>query len=78
MRQNCEFICFWKHYPCASNNATEISAVIAGLNFLPEHMVAWVSTDSQYVQKGINEWMPKWKQNGWRNSKKAGVANKSL
>jgi hypothetical protein len=56
----------------------EISAVIAGLNYLPSGMVMWLSTDSQYVQKGINEWMPKWKRNGWRNSKKAGVANKSL
>jgi hypothetical protein len=41
-------------------------------------MVVWLSTDSQYVQKGISEWMPKWKRNSWRNSKKAGVANKSL
>jgi ribonuclease HI len=56
----------------------EISAVIAGLNYLPSGMTVWLSTDSQYVQKGINEWMPKWKGNGWRNSKKAGVANKSL
>jgi hypothetical protein len=56
----------------------EISAVIAGLNFLPPNMVIWLSTDSQYVQKGVNEWMPKWKRNGWRNSKKAGIANKSL
>jgi hypothetical protein len=41
-------------------------------------MVVWLSTDSQYVQKGMCEWMPKCKRNGWRNSKKAGVANKSL
>jgi ribonuclease HI len=56
----------------------ELSAVIAGLTFLPPGMIVWVSTDSQYVQKGINEWMPKWKRNDWRNAKKAGVANKSL
>jgi ribonuclease HI len=56
----------------------ELSAAIAGLNFLPPNMVIWLSTDSQYVQKGVTEWMPKWKRNGWRNSKKAGVANKSL
>jgi ribonuclease HI len=41
-------------------------------------MVVRLSTDSQYAQKGIDEWMPKWKRNGWKNSKKAGVANKSL
>jgi ribonuclease HI len=56
----------------------ELSAVIAGLNYLPPGMVVWLSTDSQYVQKGMCEWMPKWKRNGWRNSKKAGIANKSL
>jgi ribonuclease HI len=78
IRQNNKFLCLWKHYPRASNNVMEISAVIAGLNYLPAHMVIWLSTDSQYVQKGVNEWMPKWKRNGWRNSKKAGIANKSL
>jgi hypothetical protein len=41
-------------------------------------MTIWLSADSQYVQKGINDWIPKWKRNGWRNSKKAGVANKAL
>jgi hypothetical protein len=55
----------------------KLSAVIAGLDFLPSGMVVWLSTDSQYVQKGTCEWMPKWKRNGWMNSKKAGVANKS-
>jgi ribonuclease HI len=56
----------------------ELSAVIAGLIYLPPNLVVWVSTDSQYVQKGVNESMPNWKRNGWKNSKKAGVANKSL
>jgi hypothetical protein len=46
----------------------EISAVIAGFNYLPSGMTIWLSTDSQYIQK----------RNGWRNSKKAGIANKSL
>jgi ribonuclease HI len=78
VRQNGKFLCLWKNYARASNNVMEISAVIAGLNCLPPHMVIWLSTDSQYVQKGVTEWMPKWKLNGWKNSKKAGVANKSL
>jgi hypothetical protein len=54
----------------------EISAVIAGLNYLPPGMAVWLSTDSQYVQKGVNEWMPKWNRNRWKNSKKAGIANR--
>jgi ribonuclease HI len=41
-------------------------------------MVVWVSSDSQYVRKGILEWIRKWKRNGWRNSKKQGVANATL
>jgi hypothetical protein len=51
--QNGKFICLWKHYDKASNNAMEISAVISGLTFLPPNMAVWLSTDSQYVQKGI-------------------------
>jgi ribonuclease HI len=78
VRQNGKFVFLWKHYPRASNNVMELSAVIAGLTFLPPNMVVWISTDSQYVQKGIKEWMPNWKRNGWKNPKKAGVANKSL
>jgi ribonuclease HI len=78
IRQNGKFICLWKHYHRPSNNAMEISAVIAGLTFLPPDVVVWLSTDSQYVQNGINEWMPNWKRNGFRNSKKSGIANKSL
>jgi ribonuclease HI len=78
VRQNGKFLCLWKAYPRASNNVMEISAVIAGPNYLPANMIVWLSTDSQYVQKGVTEWMPRWKRNGWKNSKKAGVANKSL
>jgi hypothetical protein len=41
-------------------------------------MVVWASTDSQYVQNGVTEWIHKWKRNGWKNGKKAQVANKTL
>jgi hypothetical protein len=53
VRQNGKFLCLWKHYPKSSNNVMELSAVIAGLNYLPSGMVVWLSTDSQYVQKGM-------------------------
>jgi hypothetical protein len=53
-RQNGKLVCLWKHYDKASNNAMEISAVIAGLTFLPQGMTVWLSTDSQYVQRGIS------------------------
>jgi ribonuclease HI len=47
VRQNGKFLCLWKHYPRSSNNVMEISAVIAGLNYLPAEMAVWRSTDSQ-------------------------------
>jgi ribonuclease HI len=37
-----------------------------------------VCTDSQYVQKGITDWIKKWKQNGWRASDKKPVKNQDL
>jgi ribonuclease HI len=78
IRQNGRFICLWNHYPKASNNSMEISAVIAVLTFVPPNMAVWLSTDSQCVRKGINEWMAKRKRNGGKNSKKAGIAGTSL
>jgi hypothetical protein len=39
IRQNRKFLCLWKHYPKASNNVMELSAVIAGLNYLPSGRV---------------------------------------
>jgi ribonuclease HI len=67
-----------KHYDHSSNNVIEISGVIAALSFLPQGMIVWISTDAQYVQNGITEWIHGWKRNGWKNSKKAPVANKTL
>jgi ribonuclease HI len=49
LRQNKRFTCMWKHYPHASNNVMELSAVIIALSFLPPGMVVWISTYSQYV-----------------------------
>ena len=37
-----------------------------------------IITDSSYVQKGISEWILKWKQNGWRSSNRKPVKNKDL
>jgi hypothetical protein len=43
VRKNGKFLCLWKHYPKSSNNVMELSAVIAGLNYLPSGMVVWLS-----------------------------------
>lgn len=49
-----------------TNNRMELTAVVRGLETLkrPSHVILYA--DSQYVGKGLSEWMPKWKANGWR------------
>ena len=49
-----------------TNNKMELSAVIFGLEKLKKRCQVELFTDSQYVGKGLSEWMPKWKANGWR------------
>jgi len=52
--------------PDTTNNRMELTAVIRGLEALKKSCDVELVTDSQYVGKGITEWMPKWKQNNWR------------
>ena len=49
-----------------TNNRMEMTAVIRGLEKLKRSTHVELITDSVYVGKGISEWMPKWKANGWR------------
>lgn len=53
-----------------TNNRMELQAVIEGLRALREPCAVTISTDSQYVQRGITEWLESWKANGWRKSKR--------
>ena len=53
-------------------------AVIMALKYVNSHNEITVFTDSKYVQKGINDWIMKWKVNGWRTSNKKEVKNKDL
>lgn len=52
-----------------TNNRMELQAVIEGLRALREPCEITISTDSQYVQRGVTEWLETWKANGWRKSK---------
>ena len=65
-----------------TNNRMEITAVIEALRALKKMegipRNASVYTDSQYVQKGITEWIRKWKSNSWRTSDKTPVKNQDL
>lgn len=49
-----------------TNNRMELIAVISGLEALREPCDVTLFTDSVYVGKGLSEWMPKWKANGWQ------------
>ncbi|MGW8256329.1 MAG: ribonuclease HI [Thermoguttaceae bacterium] len=49
-----------------TNNRMELTAVIRGLESLRRAASVELITDSVYVGKGLTEWLPKWKTNGWR------------
>ncbi|MFZ2620592.1 MAG: ribonuclease HI [Alphaproteobacteria bacterium] len=63
--------------PNTTNNRMEMTAVLEALTFLKRHCHVTVHTDSQYVQKGMTEWLKGWKAKGWRSSTGA-VANVDL
>ena len=64
--------------PDTTNNRMELMAVIEALKALKRPMQARVHTDSQYVQKGISEWIHGWKRRGWRTADKQPVKNADL
>lgn len=61
-----------------TNNRMEITAVIEALRALKKPVEARVHTDSQYVQKGISEWIHGWKRRGWKTAAKEPVKNEDL
>ena len=61
-----------------TNNRMELTAVIRALEALKRPSRARVFTDSQYVQKGISEWVHAWKRRDWRTAGKKPVKNVDL
>jgi ribonuclease HI len=61
-----------------TNNRMEMMAVIEALRALTQPVEARVHTDSQYVQKGISEWIHGWKKRGWKTAAKQPVKNEDL
>jgi ribonuclease HI len=55
-----------------TNNRMELMAVIEGLRALTRPSHVELLTDSVYVGKGLSEWLPKWKANGWRRKERNG------
>lgn len=61
-----------------TNNRMELTAAIEGLKVLKRPCYVTVTTDSEYVRKGITLWLSNWKQRGWRTSAKKPVKNMDL
>nr|WP_026295205.1 ribonuclease HI [Methylophilus methylotrophus] len=61
-----------------TNNRMELTAVIQGLQALKKPSHIKIYTDSSYVQKGMTEWLPGWKQKQWRTADKKPVKNADL
>lgn len=64
--------------PATTNNRMELLAVIEALQSFTEPVKARVYTDSQYVQKGISQWIHDWKRRGWKTASKEPVKNEDL
>ncbi|HEX7817707.1 ribonuclease HI [Dyella sp.] len=61
-----------------TNNRMELMGAIAALEALTRPCTVLLFTDSRYVMQGIEEWVPKWKANGWRTADKKPVKNQDL
>lgn len=61
-----------------TNNRMELMAAIAGLEALKRPCEVTLVTDSQYVKRGVEEWMARWQANGWRTSDRQPVKNRDL
>lgn len=64
--------------PMTTNNRMELMAAIRALESLTRSCRVCITTDSQYVQKGITEWLANWKRRGWKTAAKQAVKNADL
>ncbi len=64
--------------PTTTNNRMELMAAIAGLEALRRPCPVKLTTDSEYLKKGMTEWIEGWIRRGWKNSQKKDVANRDL
>jgi ribonuclease HI len=64
--------------PTTTNNRMELTAAICALAALERSCAVKLYTDSQYLRKGITEWLPQWKAREWRTADKKPVKNIDL
>ena len=68
----------WGAESHTTNNRMELMAVIRGLEALKADCEVMVTTDSQYVRRGITEWIKTWRHDNWRTANKRPVKNQDL
>ena len=61
-----------------TNNRMELMGAIAALEQLTRPCPVHITTDSQYVKQGMQQWLPRWQANGWRTADKKPVKNQDL
>lgn len=61
-----------------TNNRMELMGAIMALETLKQSCAVTLFTDSTYVMKGLNEWLPAWKARGWKTADKKPVKNQDL
>lgn len=61
-----------------TNNRMELTAALEALKQLKRPCKVVITTDSQYLVKGMTEWIDGWQRKGWRNSKREPVLNRDL
>jgi ribonuclease HI len=66
------------HEPRTTNNRMELRAAIEGLRRVPANAPVHIITDSQYVLRGMTQWLPNWQRRGWRTRNNTPVENQDL
>jgi ribonuclease HI len=61
-----------------TNNRMELTAIIRGLDRVPDGAKVRVTSDSEYCTRGLGEWLDGWKRRGWRKSDRSPVMNRDL
>lgn len=68
----------WGSEPQTTNNRMELRAAVEGLRALKEPCEVEIITDSEYLKKGVTEWLPQWKRRGWTTRRGTEVLNQDL
>ncbi|WP_038057184.1 ribonuclease HI [Thermodesulfobacterium hydrogeniphilum] len=78
IKKNNEEIILTDGEPFTTNNQMELKAVISALSYFKEPRKIKIYTDSEYVLKGITQWLVSWKKRGFKTSQGKPVKNKEL